>query len=298
MTLTERIRAAMLALPLKTTCCRKALLMGLWMGGQRNGDGTVTASYTDAAVAASCAEQLSGLFRVSATRSEGVRVGRQVYTVTCRSGAIEQMLKNVDNEGQLMLHQVMGFRCGACQKAFLRGVFLACATVSQPKKGYHMEIVLPNEQRADHLLAFFEGRLARPGKVKRGNRTGLYYKKNEAMIDFLQYVDAHDIAFSLTDDWIEKDIRNQENRVTNCLTHNIAKSVDASAKHRRAIERLYETRRIDSLGEELRVTAALRLENPAASLSELALMHEPPISKSGLNRRLSRLLAEAEELEK
>ncbi len=295
MTWIARIREEMLSLPLKTTCCRKALLMGLWMGGSQGADGLLHTTYADASVAALCVEQLSRLFRVQAESTVALRVGRTVYDVSCKSTAIATVLQTMDGEEEQPLHQVLGFRCATCRQAFLRGTFLACGTVSHSQKGYHMELVFPKEQRADRLRRFLGDLSATPGKVKRGSRTGLYYKKNEWIVDFMQHTGAHDISFSLMDDWIEKQIRNDENRVTNCLTHNIAKSVDASAKHRHAIEKLYATRRIDALDEELRATATLRLEYPAASLSELARMHRPPISKSGLNRRLARLLAEAEE---
>ena len=81
------------------------------------------------------------------------------------------------------------------------------------------------------------------------------------------------------------------------MTKNISKAVAASNRQIEAIERLAESGKLLSLPEELRYTAELRLENPSATLFELAYMHEPPISKSGLNRRLTRLLEEAEEKE-
>ena len=101
----------------------------------------------------------------------------------------------------------------------------------------------------------------------------------------------------LTNTFIERDIRNAENRATNCVTKNISKAVAASNRQIEAIERLAESGKLLSLPEELRYTAELRLENPSATLFELAYMHEPPISKSGLNRRLTRLLEEADEKE-
>ena len=81
------------------------------------------------------------------------------------------------------------------------------------------------------------------------------------------------------------------------MTKNISKAVAASNRQIEAIERLAESGKLLSLPEELRYTAELRLENPSATLFELAYMHEPPISKSGLNRRLTRLLEEADEKE-
>ena len=93
---------------------------------------------------------------------------------------------------------------------------------------------------------------------------------------------------------IERDIRNNENRATNCVTRNISRSVGATIKQVEAIKYLLENDKIALLGDELEYTARLRIENDSASLSELAALHEPPISKSGLNSRLSKILAIAE----
>ena len=89
---------------------------------------------------------------------------------------------------------------------------------------------------------------------------------------------------------IEHEIKNAENRATNCETSNIARAVDASARVREAIEILTRTNRLLELPAELRETADLRMENPAASLKELAHLHNPPITKSGLNHRLQKIL--------
>ena len=96
---------------------------------------------------------------------------------------------------------------------------------------------------------------------------------------------------------IERDIRNQENRATNCVTKNIEKSVSASAKQMDAIEKLILSGMLAQLPETIRITARLRAENPDASLEELRNLHVPPITKSGLNHRLQKILAEADKLD-
>ncbi len=295
MSFTTEISGELVLVPLKKTCCRKALLMGLLMGAAETEDGRLAVRYYSEEVAALAKELLCHVFRAEVTREEGVRGGRKTYELTARAAACRKFLKELDQNSSAMIHTAAGFRCAACQGEFLRGVFLGCATVTDPHKGYHMEFSFPTEGRCDALRTYLETRLSKPGKVKRGGRFGLYYKSNGAISDFLYYIGGSGASFDVTNVWIERDIRNNENRATNCVARNISRSVDASRRHRESIERLYETRRIDALPEELRQTAALRLEYPDASLSELALLHEPPISKSGLNRRLTRLLEEAEE---
>ena len=104
-------------------------------------------------------------------------------------------------------------------------------------------------------------------------------------------------SFSVTNASIEREIRNNENRATNCVARNILRSVDAAQKQCAAIETLIERGRLGALSDELQQTARLRVEYADASLSELALMHTPPLTKSGLNRRLTRLLELAKEIE-
>ncbi len=298
MSFTEEIQQNLLLLPLKKPCCRKAFLLGLWVGACPDGEGGWTTTYPSKAVAECCAELLGKLFHISGELSIHTRAGRSFYSLSCRRSGPDLFLRTLEQEPHLPIHEAAGFRCAACRSAFLRGVFLATGTVTDPQKSYHMELALPTEGRADLLREFMSVGLARPGKVKRGARFGLYYKSNGAIGDFLYSIGGTEFGFRFYNLIVERDIRNHENRATNCVAHNIARSVDASKKHREAIERLYATRRIDTLGEELRVTAKLRMENPAASLCELARLHQPPISKSGLNRRLCRLLEEAEELSK
>ena len=108
---------------------------------------------------------------------------------------------------------------------------------------------------------------------------------------------ATNAAFELMNCKIERTIRNEENRATNCVARNISRSVEASRRQIEEIETLVTSGRIDTLPYDLKVTARLRLENPESSLTELALMHVPPISKSGLNHRLQKLSNESKKVE-
>ena len=166
--------------------------------------------------------------------------------------------------------------------------------MNDPQKSYHLEFSLPDEVRAEKLMSALGRVVPTPKRVDRASRFGMYYKHNELIFHLLNYMGGGQSRFVLTNTFIERDIRNAENRATNCVTKNISKAVAASNRQIEAIERLAESGKLLSLPEELRYTAELRLENPSATLFELAYMHEPPISKSGLNRRLTRLLEEAD----
>jgi DNA-binding protein WhiA len=133
-------------------------------------------------------------------------------------------------------------------------------------------------------------------KVSRGKKIGLYYKKNAEIEELFSVMGAVHATLDLINLVIKKEIRNNENRATNCVAKNIARTVDAVAKQMEAIEKLRDHGVLDGLSDDLRTTGELRLKYDEASLSELASYHLPPISKSGLNHRLSRLMEMAEKL--
>ena len=114
------------------------------------------------------------------------------------------------------------------------------------------------------------------------------YKNNSAIEDVLTVIGANKVLFEFLDSYVEKDLRNYENRATNCVTSNIARSVSASGVQVEAIEALIATGAFEELTLDIQATAALKLANPSLTLSELAELHVPPISKSGVNHRLSK----------
>lgn len=180
--------------------------------------------------------------------------------------------------------------------AFLRGVFVSCGSVTDPNKEYHLEIILPENERTEQLRVFMTEH-GMPVKVtNRARNDVLYFKTSELIEDFLTYIGAGSHALEIMQVKIEKDIRNRANRCVNCDSANLDKTVAASERSRRDIETIYELLGEENLTAELRETAALRLENPESSLSELCGMHSQPLSRSGLNHRLKKLAKIAEEL--
>lgn len=296
MSFTREITEELLQQPVKKTCCRKAQLLGLLCACRWNEKTEEWVLYSyHGPTAELTASLLEKVFRVSVALGETVRAGRKTWVLTFRSGTVTSFLSELDRGVSEAAYLALGFRCPICRTAFLRGVFLSTATVSDPRKGYHLEMILPTEGRADFLARFLAESVAPVGRVKRGERFGCVYKSNGAISDLLYFMGCSGTSFSVANACIERDIRNNENRATNCVASNISRSVDASQRQRTAIEQLIATRRIDSLPEELRYTANLRMEHPSASLLELSLLHVPPITKSGLNRRLSKLIEAAED---
>ncbi|CDC60688.1 putative uncharacterized protein [Clostridium sp. CAG:448] len=133
-----------------------------------------------------------------------------------------------------------------------------------------------------------------PGIVTRKNGCGLYYKSGTAVEDVLTYIGCQNALFEMMNCQIMRDLRNDVNRSTNCVATNIKRTVSAAQRQAQAIAELEQAGILEELPDELRDSAYLRMEYPEMPLSELAMMHVPPITKSGLNHRLLRLLRIAE----
>lgn len=189
---------------------------------------------------------------------------------------------------------ITGF-CPGCRAHFLRGVFLICGSITQPGRLYQMDFKPPDKEASDVLTSVLESAGI---KVKNGLRKGtavLYCKESESIEDFLTLIGATKAAFAVMNTKIVKEIRNNVNRISNCEVANLEKSVEAADQQMRAISRLEAAGLLERLSPQLRLTARLRLENPEASLAELAELHKPPLTKSGLNHRLQKLIAYADE---
>lgn len=184
-----------------------------------------------------------------------------------------------------------------CRRAFLRGAFLAGGSVTDPEKRYHLELStthLKASRETGTLLLEME--LAAKETERKGSSV-LYYKQSESIEDFLTAIGAPISAMAVMSAKIEKEWRNEANRRVNCDSANVDKTVEAAQEQLAAIRLLDDRGILQTLPEKLRETAALRMEHPEATLSELAALHDPPATKSAVNHRMRKLLATAKETE-
>lgn len=186
-----------------------------------------------------------------------------------------------------------------CIPFFLRGVFLVCGSVSDPKKDYHLEFVVPHKNLASDLMRVIsevEEINAEPHIVNRKGSYIVYLKGSENIEDMLTYMGAPMSSLNIIQNKMYKSVRNRINRKINSETANSNKTAAASAKQLRAIGLIRDKKGLDSLPDELRELAQLRLDYPEYNLRELGAALKEPISRSGVNHRLQRLLELAEEL--
>ncbi len=179
--------------------------------------------------------------------------------------------------------------------AFLRGAFLSGGSVTDPAKRYHLELTTSHYKVSRETCALLLDAGFSPKETTRGGNSILYFKQSDMIEDFLTAIGAPVCAMGVMEAKVEKDLRNGVNRRVNCETANLTKVVDASMEQVAAIRKLQKQGRLKELPPKLRETAKLRLDNPEATLQELAAMQDPPVSKSAMNHRMRKLVALAEE---
>ena len=178
-----------------------------------------------------------------------------------------------------------------CKAAFLRGAFLSGGSVTDPAKGYHLEVTTTHQSVAkEAYLLMGEVMGFYPKTAHRGGSQVLYLKQSEQISDYLAYLSAPVAAMGIMEARLEKELNNKVNRRVNCDGANISKVVDAAQAQLTAIRTLRDRGVFEELPEKLRLAALAREENPESSLTELAQMMEPPITKPAMNNRMKKLM--------
>lgn len=238
-------------------------------------------------------------FRVGFDRTpEEQQPGKLVFQITDRE-KIAHIINQLgyDPAQNPVLHINFGIleeEC--CRASFLRGVFFAGGSITDPLKRYHLELATSHMQVSRELEVLLRECGYPPKSVARSGGYVTYFKQSHQIEDFLTLIGAPVAAMNVMSAKLEKDLRNSVNRRLNCDSANLDKAVEAAQEQLEAIRRLEEAGQMELLPEKLRQTAALRSAHPELTLSELAAEFDPPVTKSGLNHRLRKLVQLASEL--
>ncbi len=176
-----------------------------------------------------------------------------------------------------------------CRRAFVRGAFLAAGYVNQPGKGYNLEFVCANEDKAEVVRDCLTSFGIVPKETRRKGNLVIYLKEAEAIADTLNVAGAHKTLLNFETLRVEKDVRNKINRKVNCEAANIAKTAASAAKQIEDIEKIRDTIGLDALPAVLKEIAQIRISHPESSLTELGSFCVPEVGKSGVNHRLRKL---------
>lgn len=196
----------------------------------------------------------------------------------------------MEPDDTLTLHINLGvLENDCCRASFVRGAFLAGGSMTDPAKRYHLELATTHAAVSREMSALLGELGFEPGQARRGASSLNYFKQSEAIADFLTTVGADVSALEIMSARVEKEMRSEINRKVNCDSANADKIVAAAAEQLDAIRIIEREQGLDSLPDGLQQAALLRIANPEASLSELAALSQPSVTKSCLSHRLKRL---------
>ncbi len=180
-------------------------------------------------------------------------------------------------------------------KALIIGVFMGSGSINNPEKKYHLEIIFESEENLKEIKEILQKLGIRTKKMITENKKSIYIKEGEEISKFLALIGANKAVMKFEDIRIQKEMRGKVNRLVNCETANLNKTINASIEQIAAIKKLKETGKFNKLNDNLKEIANLRLENPDMPLIELGKMLKEPVGKSGVNYRLKKIMELANE---
>lgn len=281
--------------------CKRSMLYGMFLFSRVNEEHRALMHTENKAVADCYVDLLSELTGSIVTvfiSDFAAQRKRRSYSVSVEDGRDIERLYRMFGFSPEREHRInTAFLKGdCCVQAFVRGAFMACGSVTDPNKEYHLEYAITPDALTADFMALLSGHGVPIRTARRKGSHLLYLKESEPIEDLLTYMGAVNNSLELMNVKIFKDVRNKVNRVTNCETANIEKTVNAAGAQMENIRLIEQTMGFSELPEDLREIAELRLENPDLSLRELCLELSEPISRSGVNHRLRRIGVIADEI--
>ena len=273
-----------------SNCCTQAMTYGLLLFGRAFAVNKISIQSENKEVVKLYSNLIQKNYGAQVKITEGdtkkVIYRAEVFDETDRL----KILASVDfgmTDGKIS-HEFFNREC--CEAAFVRGAFLSCGQMSDPAKSYRVDFSVKSQNLAEELRDILAKHSVAANISTRGNGFVVYIKRSEMIINLLTLMGASMRSLELIETTMIKEANNKTNRMFNCDGANIKKIIEASMKQRKAIEYLSGREILSSLPQELIDAAKLRLEYPEASLKELCENSKEPITVSGLNHRLKKIM--------
>lgn len=290
MSFSEKTKTELCRAPLGRSCCQFAEIYGILLYAAVFTHREIRITTESQMFARRASLLLDKVFGVKVTPTVSGR--RRVLHITDERSLRAIMTKlGYDFKSYITYHlnrNMVEDEC--CAASFLRGIFLMSGSVAGPDKKSHLEIKCSHQTLCREVVSLMLDHGVTPKMTARRTSYLIYLKDTAGIEDLLTRIGASRAAMAIMEAKVEKNLRNNINRQVNCETANLVKTTDVSARQIAAIERALAVGGIEIYPENLRETVDLRVANPAASLSELAALFDPPISKPGLSHRLRRIM--------
>ena len=198
----------------------------------------------------------------------------------------KNILKNIEAIENLNAEQI---------KWLIRGTYLGSGSINNPEKKYHMEIGISKKNDAEIIIEYLKKYDIKSNLTEKNGEYAIYLKDGEEISKFLALIGANKAVLKFEEIRVQREMNNKINRIVNCETANLNKTINASIEQIEAIKKLKSNKKFEKLDDSLKEIAELRLKNPNASLIELGKMLKQPIGKSGVNYRLKKIMEIANE---
>ncbi len=271
-------------------CCRLAELYGVMLFSPAFGHRGVRMAAAQHAQMRRVAMLLEQALHITA---QPAHVGNKWVIDIADERTLRQIMHGLgyDYKSHLIYHLNRNMvESDCCAAAFLRGAFLASGSLAGPDKKAHLELTTPHATLCREVVSLMLDHGLHPKTTERRGSHMIYWKDSATIGDFLTTIGAHRAMTALLEGKVERQMRAEINRQVICEVANISRVTDASVRQVTAIEQALMVGGIAVFPEKLHQTIDLRMANPTASLTELAAMFDPPISKPGLNHRLKRMV--------
>lgn len=303
MSFSTQVKNELCGVEINSSCCAKAELCGIisFCGNivHQQGKNALRIRTENINVAKRIQKLLEKSFGFTENITERIRKnGKSIYAIYIyEQNRLEKLIKGLGLfSGKMIKFNINPFIINedCCKRAYLRGAFLGGGSVTSPDKSYHFEIETHYQDLSRDLLKFLEEEDIPAKNVERKSGYVTYIKDSDQIGDIIALMGATDAFFYLYNIKIEKNMKNKINRKVNCEVANINKITSAAVKQIGAIKKLAALGK--KLPDRLAEVASLRLEYPEASITELGNMLSPPISKSGVNHRLKKIMETADKI--
>ena len=198
----------------------------------------------------------------------------------------EKELQKIEYSQELSTEQI---------RWLIKGIYLGAGSINNPEKKYHLEIGIAQKSDAEKIMEYLRSFNIKSNIIEKSSQYAVYIKDGEEISKFLALIGANKSVLRFEEIRVQREMNNKINRIVNCETANLNKTINASIEQIEAIKRLKHSKKFEMMDEPLKEIAQLRLENPNASLIELGKMLKNPVGKSGVNYRLKKIMEIANE---
>ena len=221
--------------------------------------------------------------------NHNIDVSGKIFIIIVKKKEISEIVK-IENNKIYFQEEIANIKNQELLKAIVRGMYLGSGSVNNPENKYHLEITFSNESNIELAISILEKLGKKTKKMIMKNKYYLYIKEGEEISKILALIGANKAVMKFEEIRIQREMRGKVNRLVNCKTANLNKTINASVEQIAAINKLKENGKFNKLNENLKEIAELRIENPDMSLIDLGKLLKEPVGKSGVNYRLKKII--------